>query len=275
MPDGPDHTLPPVDSPITVLAGPPPQSVCGFTGEDYAQVLADLLPLGVMWPREPETTLMLTMRGLAEEYARVHARDCDLLNESYPGSAIETIEDWERICGLPWECTGPLDTLEERRNAVLAQLAARGGQSRQYYIDIAKILGYDITIREFRPLLAGQGRAGDRVYNQSPCIPDQWAQTAQQRARDWWFVWQVNCQVLDEPVEYFKAGINCAGDRLATWGNVPLECFIAFAKPAHTYVIHSYATTLEAIWDGGASIWDGGRSIWRDLAEAPSNSGRR
>jgi uncharacterized protein YmfQ (DUF2313 family) len=260
----PDHGLPPIPpGGIETIQGPPPQTVCGFTGEDYAQVLADLLPLGVMWPREPGTILMEVWRALAEEYARVHERDCDLLNESYPGIAIETLPDWERICGLPDPCVQPpLDTIEERRAAILAKLAARGGQSRQYYIDLAKILGYDITITEYRPFLADQGRAEDRVYHQSngrrsDTLPD----PPYGRDNDWWFVWGVNCPVLDEPIEYFRCDVNRAEDRLATWGNTPLECMIAALKPAHTYVIHTYAP-LYLIWDEGASIWDGGASIW-------------
>lgn len=212
-----------------------PQTVCGFTAEDYAQVLADLLPTGPMWPREPETTIMTTIAGLAAEYARVHSRDCDLLTESYPGTSTETITDWERVCGLPDPCTGPLETLQERRQAVLAKLASRGGQSRQYFVDLAATLGYAITITEFRPMLASQCRAGDRCYHQSNGRAD----TLASRMRDWWFVWQVNA-ADDVKITYFRASSSNAGEPLAKWGNEMLECAIVNAKPAHTYVLHSY-----------------------------------
>ena len=137
-----------------------PQPVCGFTSEDYAQFVADLLPTGWAWPRDPDTVLMRTFAGLAVEFARVHRRDCDLLSESYPGSALETLSDWERVCGLPDPCIEPpLTGLQERRAVVLAKLATRGGQSRAYYIAVAKALGFDITITEFFAFRAGRNRA--------------------------------------------------------------------------------------------------------------------
>jgi uncharacterized protein YmfQ (DUF2313 family) len=235
-----------------VLEQDEPQSVCGFTGDDYAEVLADLLPPGVVWPRDAETVLMRTMRGLAEEYARIHERDCDLLDESYPGSSTEAITDWERICGLPDECTGPLETLQERRAAVLSKLASRGGQSKQYYIDGAAILGFDITIREFRPFIAGQGRAGEPCYHQSrgresppfdPVPPGTLPDSTLSRNRDWWFVWEVT-SLEAVKMFYFRAGESQAGDPLARWSNDMLECWILEHKPAHTWVIFRYPTPI-------------------------------
>jgi uncharacterized protein YmfQ (DUF2313 family) len=235
-----------------------PQSICGFTGEDYTQVMADLLPVGAAWPREPDSTLILTIAGLAEEFARVHERDCDLLAEAYPPTCTETITDWERICGLPDPCTGPLDTLQERREAVMAKLAARGGQSRQYYIDLAANLGFDITITEFRPMIASQCRAGDACYHQSRGRED----TLQSRMNDWWFVWRVDV-AAGTKVIYFRADSSCAGEPLMKFGNEMLECAILAAKPAHTLVNFAYGgAVVRAIWDDGDSIWDGGDSLW-------------
>lgn len=199
--------------------------------------MADLLPYGMVWPRDPDTDLMRTFGGLAVEYARLHQRDCDLLAESYPGTCIETIGDWERICGLPDPCTGPLDTLQERRDAVLGKLAAQGGQSRQYYTDLAAIYGYTITITEYRPFIAGVSAAGDAVYHQSIAIPDQWTQV-DTRARDWWFVWSID-YVPALVITYFRAGNSTAGEPLANWESDVLHCIIEQTKPAHTFVFYT------------------------------------
>jgi uncharacterized protein YmfQ (DUF2313 family) len=239
-----------------------PQSVCGFTGDDYWQVLADLRPPGIAWPTDPDTVQMQTLRGLAEEYARFHERDCDLLAEAYPPTATETIPDWMRVCGLPDECTGPIETLQEQREAVMAKLAARGGQSRQYFIDLAAALGYEITITEFRPMLASQCRAGDSCYHQSIGRPA----TLESRMNDWWFVWQVRA-ADDEKVVYFRASESIAGQPLVKWGNDMLECALLAAKPAHTHINFAYGppnSVVRAIWDSGNSIWDGGDSLWED-----------
>jgi uncharacterized protein YmfQ (DUF2313 family) len=48
-----------------------------------------------------------------------------------------------------------------------------GSQSRQWYIDFAKFLGYDITISEYRTFVCGIDRCGDsRVYGDgtNPCF---------------------------------------------------------------------------------------------------------
>lgn len=218
------------------------QPVCGLTADDYAQVLADLLPTGWAWPREPRTVLMRTFAGLAVEFARVHQRDCDLLTESYPGTALETLADWERICGLPDPCIQPpLQGLQERRAAVLFKLAARGGQSRAYYIAVAAALGFEITITEFFTFRAGQNRAGDRV-----------------NGVDWLYTWRITS--AEYRIWSFRAGRSTAGERLRRWGNRMLECVIEPLKPAHT--ILQFAYYAGSVWDDGESVWDDGASIW-------------
>jgi uncharacterized protein YmfQ (DUF2313 family) len=202
-----------------------PQLVCGFTAEDYAQLLADLLPRGWAWPRDPDTVLMRTFAGLAAEFARIHGRDCDLLTESYPGTALETLTDWERLCGLPDPCVAPpLTTLQERRAAVLARLASRGGQSRAYYIAVAAALGFDITITEFFAFRTGQNRAGDPVNGVA-----------------WCYTWRINA--AEWTVWSFRAGLSTAGEALRRWGNQRLVCAIEPLKPAHTILQFAYFRT--------------------------------
>jgi uncharacterized protein YmfQ (DUF2313 family) len=221
------------------------QQVCGFTPEDYAQVLADLLPRGWAWPRDPQTVLMRVFAGLAVEYSRVNVRDCDLLAESYPGTAFETLPDWERITGLPDECLpAGDDNLQRRRAAVLFKLAARGGASKEYFIWIASILGFEITITEFQPFRAGRNRAGDRVYGE-----------------DWNYVWRVNA--YDYTFVFFRAGRSTASNRLREWGNAILECVLNRLKPAHTILLFGYyPRDLGGDWDNKQSIWDDGYSVW-------------
>jgi len=220
------------------------QQVCGFTGDDYAQAMADLLPRGWAWSRDPRSVLMLTIEGLAAEYARVHARDCDLLAESYPGTALETLTDWERVCGLPDPCTGTLGTIQQRRLAILAKLAARGGQSKQYFIDVAAAVGFHITIDEFKPFRVGRNRAGDHLYG-----------------KDWLFYWRVTSWEANQKIVAFRTGQSATRERLRKWGNEMLECLIRSLMPAHTIVQFAYQQG-QSLWDGGESVWDGGVSIW-------------
>ena len=60
-----------------------------------------------------------------------------------------------KTLGLPDDCSiGEVDTIAKRRAAVVSKFISTGGQSRTYFIGIARAIGYNITIKEYR------GRAG-------------------------------------------------------------------------------------------------------------------
>ena len=202
-----------------------PQAVCGFTVEDLAQVLSDLLPSGWVWPRDPESVQQRVMLGLAEEPRRILARDCQLLEEAYPCEALETITDWERVLGLPDPCTGPLETLQQRRAAICAKIAYVGGATRQAVEDFLNGLGYKVEVEE------GPGPFDFTVWTAG-----------------------------NTPV-WFAAGESTAEERIRTWGNTLLECAIEYIKPAHTQAILHYLTPAE--WDDGSSEWDEGETSVR------------
>ncbi len=129
-----------------------------------------------------------------------------LLKEMHPDTCYATLEDWERVLGLPEPCTGKLTIRPQRQQAVILKHAATGGLSRQYYIDLAAHLGFAITITE--------GIDGDP------------------------YKWRVNAPA--QPVTSFRAGINVAGTPLRWWNNIVLECAINRLKPAHTEVVFAY-----------------------------------
>lgn len=77
-------------------------------GSHYFSALLDLLPQGLAWTREPDSTLGKTCRGLAEYWGFVDSRAADLLEiESDPRTTIELLPDWERAWGLPDPCFPP------------------------------------------------------------------------------------------------------------------------------------------------------------------------
>lgn len=192
------------------------------TTQDYLAALQGLLPQGHAWPRDPEALLSRLLLAWAEELARVDGRGDDLLDEADPRTAFEMLVDWERVCGLPSACLGPLSTLQERRQAVAAKLANQGGQSPAFFVGLAGALGYTVGLSEFLPLRVGF-RAGARCY-----------------ALDWAFVWRVNSQGTS--VTLFRAGQSCAGERVRSFGNLKLECAIRAAAPEHTIVHFAYGS---------------------------------
>lgn len=192
------------------------------TADDYKQLLKSLLPPGEAFPRDAGTNLDDLLASLAEEWARIDERGEQLIGEALPATSTELLPDWERVLSLPDKCAGTLETtMQGRRNAVASKLTSTGGQSRAYFIEVARALGYEVTIEEFRPFRAGFSVAGDPLTN-----------------GDWIFAWRIRAPAVT--VIHFKAGQSAAGEALRTWGNDTLECKINQLAPAHTVPIFAY-----------------------------------
>lgn len=132
------------------------------------------------------------------------------------------LADWERVLAIPDPClVGVVQSVRQRVQAVVSKLQARGGQSRSFFIALAKSLGYEITITTFRPARAGIARAGDRL-----------------NGGDWDYTWRVNAPAVT--VNYAVAGLTAAGDPLASWGNKVLECRLSQMKPAESTLLFGY-----------------------------------
>lgn len=193
-----------------------------MNGDQYNEQIEQLLPQGQAWPREAGTTMRQLTRALAEEFARIDARGQDMLREALPQTTLELLAEWERVAGLPDPCVTTSQTIQERRNALLARLSSSGGQSRAFFIALAEYLGFTVTITEFRPFRAGISCAGDPACD-----------------TEWTFVWRINAP--ETTVTYFRAGQSAAGEPLRKWGNELLECVMSRVKPAHTHLIFGYS----------------------------------
>jgi len=139
----------------------------------------------------------------------------------FPDSG-EGLADWERVLGLPDPCLiGQEQTVGQRVRAVISKLQGRAGQSKPFFIALAKALGYDITITTFKPARAGIARAGDPI-----------------NGGDWGFTWRVNAPAVT--ITSARAGSCGAGDPLTAWGNKPLECRLSRVKPAESILLFGY-----------------------------------
>src|SRR4051812_12798655 len=102
--------------------------------EAYARQLKALLPPGPAFEGEVNGKLAAFMMGLAGELARVDQRGDSLMAESDPRTVNETLNDWERMLGLPDPCVAFDQTTAQRVAGVVAKYIARGGQSPAYFI---------------------------------------------------------------------------------------------------------------------------------------------
>lgn len=133
------------------------------------------------------------------------------------------LSDWERVLGLPDLCVADdVLTTRQRVQAVVSKLQARYGQSRAFFIELARALGYEVTISTFRPARAGRAWAGDPI-----------------NGGDWSFTWRVNGPAVT--INHAQAGVAAAGEPLAAWGNKQLECRLGQLKPAESILLFGYA----------------------------------
>lgn len=191
----------------------------------HADLLAMLLPPVSYAPGErlgPE----LAAEGAALDAVLADAPQA--IRGINPFQAAEWIEDYERVYGLPDACGLPGRTYQERLSSLAIAVMERRGISRAYFIRLAKVLGYNIKIMEYKPFTAGS-RAGDSLTNGG-----------------WIFAWCVVSPAAT--VRRFAAGRSCAGEALAEWGDEYLECVMRRLKPAHTAVLFAYRPGLEFPW---------------------------
>lgn len=185
----------------------------------YRDLILNHLPSGLAWPKHLASTLAALSEALAVEFSRIEQRVNDLLLEVDPLTANEMLSDWERLLGLPDPCNPNPESGDERRAQIIAAIRrTRGGQSRQFFIDLIKSFGFDITITEHRPFVAGSP-AGDPLENTA----------------DWAHTWSVNLE--EAAFFYFRAGLGSAGEPLVTFKNDYVQCLLNKLKPAHTFII--------------------------------------
>ncbi len=133
----------------------------------YRQLLINLLPLGRLWQPAEQPVFSDLLESSAQELCRVDERVTQMLEvEIDPRTALEALDQWEAILGLPDECSPLIQTVDERRQQATQKLTNIGGLSETFYEFIAAQLGFpDVTVNNFVNFIAGRARAGDPLTN--------------------------------------------------------------------------------------------------------------
>lgn len=116
--------------------------------DGYVEHLQALLPRGRAWTRDPDAVLTSLLRGLAHVLAALDFRAVQLLDEVNPARTTNLLSDWERVLGLPDDCSEADAALPARRAAVLEKLVAQPDLNPRTYIDLAASFGLTITVDE-------------------------------------------------------------------------------------------------------------------------------
>jgi len=210
------------------------------SGDDYAEAFLALLPLGQVWPRSDESALMRVVRGLCHVWGDFETRASTLLEtESDPRKTIELLPDWERNWGLPDPCYTAPQSISERQRALLYKMTTLGGASREFMIEAAAYIGYEISITEYRPFMVGIDRVGDnRTINADGSYSDYPYILGPPENRYYWSV-HVNATKL----VWFRvtSGQTGVDPHLRIGLADDLECLLNRIKPAHTEIIFDYS----------------------------------
>jgi uncharacterized protein YmfQ (DUF2313 family) len=138
---GSAYWLPGTPTPVPDLS-----SATLFDRMAYVRQLKALLPPGVLYNVEPDSTLSKLFEGIADELTRINARGVDLINESDPRTATETLAEWEEVVGLPDELVTAIPaTTAERRVAITQKYISRGGQNYGFFETLCAACGYPLV----------------------------------------------------------------------------------------------------------------------------------
>lgn len=193
------------------------------TQAEIRDEMAALAPTGQALPQEQDSFWMRLLHALAAEPARFEARVDQAHDEADPRSARELLPDWERVTGLPDECSKEATTIQERRAHVHAQVIAQGGQSKPYFQEQCEALGYLVTIKKYGPFVCGLSRCGDRLGGH-------------EENRFYW-----STTVHGPRVTYFRCGESECGDYLAKISLAEdLECRLRKRQPGQGELIFAY-----------------------------------
>ena len=109
-----------------------------FTHENFRQALLYLLPMGPIWSREPGSLCHYWASIIGQVYVRNSDRAIELLQVSFPGTATELLDEWEKTVGLPDPCVGEVTDLQLRQRLVVDRLVSSVDSNINFYIMYAK-----------------------------------------------------------------------------------------------------------------------------------------
>ena len=231
------------------------------SGEDYLTPFLRLLPQGIAWPREDESTLVKVCRGLAHIWGFVDGRAGDLLQiESDPRKTVEILDWWERAWGLPDPCFPNADTIEQRQKMLVFKMTLLGGQSRAWFEYNSEWTGNEIHITEFSPYMCGISTCGDTVNAYDNTGVSRW-QLGPPEIRFYWTAREAMPELIwfrcgyggpQEALQGEWEGGEVGVDHMLEINVAPdLDCLLNRWKPAHTELVYDYSQIVEGgPWQG-------------------------
>lgn len=184
----------------------------------FWQALASLLPTGFAWPRDPASTLMRVIRGIAASFSELDDFIRLTVYQWQPNQAVTRLAEWEESTGLPDACFGTNQDYATRRKLLLARLrgpvlayADSSPASPGALVALCAWLGYAATVQYNTPFRVGM-RCGQRLGALDGVL-------------------YVTVTIQSTP---FRVGVSRVGDRLlqGTLNGGELACYLRRVAPA-------------------------------------------
>lgn len=227
--------------------------------DDYVQLVKELLPPGPAWPRDDTTSAYaLMIDEIADVCAKLDRQVAQLVEESDPYTCAQSFADWETEWGLPDDCIlkygDDAQSIEQRRAHLVFKASLKHGQSRQFFVELARFFGREITIEELRDeinpdlnhtwrvtvkesdALDDDGQITDDIYQNERIVDEGEIGSGEaETVEDMGVIGSKGEMTFD-----YATVMMLASDPLAYWGDQLIECVINKYRPAHTTVLFAY-----------------------------------
>lgn len=171
------------------------------------------------------TTLLEILRGAGELLGELEVRSLAIFEEMDVRTTLELLPEWAELVRLSDACTDGLpQTVPERRYSIFRRLVVPGGQTKEYFAEVARGLGYDVEVADVDELFAfvAEGSSAE-----DPDYDDSWA-----------FVAEIHAGEITP--RFARTGISVCGEPLVTSGNELLRCELDHLKPAHCLFLYVF-----------------------------------
>jgi len=125
---------------------------------DIKLIIRSLLPEGIYWQGK---NFLKLIDGIASAFNNVLKCTDDILIETFPLTAKQTIDDWETALQI----IPTSNEIDKRRISLVAKLAATGGNTYEYFLTLSKALDKNSEILKSNAqyFRAGSSRAGESL----------------------------------------------------------------------------------------------------------------
>ena len=131
-----------------------------FSEKQYFSAGRKLLPRGPIWKGR---ILNQVINGMAKDAVKTD-NDIEILAKNMlPSTCEELLSDYEKMYGLPDDCTIGEQSLIERKEALLSKTRKKEVPTVAWLKSYAKSMGYYIDIITHKHFICGISKCGDRL----------------------------------------------------------------------------------------------------------------